>query len=283
VRTGARERPVILIRSACTQLVLQTILISGLSLASLAGDSATVAAATEQVHVRRGLHFAQENRIEQAITEFDQCKNLAALPDPQIIVVLKAYGEGEEQAKMLPLANALVERQKLAKTPISPQMLGEALHQRSCCYDALRKYPEAAADCLQAAALCKNEAPMWIEDAGDLYRRAKMFDKAVITFDRSIALKPGRPGPYYHKGQCFTAQRRWAEALPPLSKAIDVCVKARKTTPESFSYIIMDCYKERAQAYTKLGQLDKARADKEASAKLTRNWEDTAYGGTQKK
>jgi len=239
---------------------------------------ADTAGGENNAHIRRGLKLMDERRVDLAVAEFDQCKNLTSLSDKQILGVLAAYTEAEEESKILPLVNMLIERQSRAKPAATDQERADALFYRGVCYRALNRTEDAANDYKRAAEFATDKAPHNFDYAGEQYRRIKKYDLALYCLNRSIALSPSNPIARLHKGQVLTDQQKWTEALPPLSEAISICIQKRKSEPEGYSFVICNAYKERAKCYSKVGQLEKAKADRSELGKLGTSWNDTVFG-----
>jgi len=268
-----------------SNIVLKLLLLAPIALiaplAIVAIPSAVLAdtgSGENNAHIRRGLKLVDERRVDQAVAEFDQCKNLSSLSDQQILSVLGAYTEAEEESKILPLVNMLIERQSRAKSVASNQERADALFYRGVCYRSLNRTEDAANDYKRAAEFATDKAPHNFDYAGEQYRRIKKYDLAMYCLNRSIALAPSNPIARLHKGQVLTDQQKWTEALPSLSEAISICVQKRKSEPEGYSFVICNAYKERARCYSKVGQLEKAKADRSALGKLGTSWNDTVFG-----
>jgi len=229
--------------------------------------------------IERGLKFISERRVDQAVAEFDGCKNLSCLSDQQVLAVLSAYSEAEEESKILPLANMLIERQAKAKLLPSIQDRADALFYRAVCYRSLNKSEEAANDYKRGAEYSTDKAPNMFDYAGEQYRRVRKYDLALYCLNKAVNLSPGNPSARLHKGLVLDDLQKWNEALPCLSDAISICLQKRKSEPEGYSFVLCSAYKERAKCYSKLGQINKARADRNELGKLSSGWNDTVFGG----
>jgi len=220
-------------------------------------------AAVENAHVRIGLRYAALRRVDQAAAEFDQCKNLEALPDNEIRAVLKAYVEAGEPHKVLKLANTLIERQKKPTCQVPDLERATAFASRAAYYQVSGKSCEAAADFEKAAALMQKKGGTMYDSAGQAYWHAGKYEQSLPCFDRSIDLKPISPFAHLHKGQSLVELKRWKEALIALNKSVEICETARKKNPDIFAGVIIIAYKERMKCYNALGQKDKAKAERD--------------------
>ena len=87
------------------------------------------------------------------------------------------------------------------------------------------------------------------KNRGGLYKKLKLYDKALKDFERAIQLDPLYESPYEERGNVYAEVKNYDKALDDYAKAIELNPKYGFT------------YESRAKVYRKLGLVKEAEAD----------------------
>jgi len=230
-------------------------------------------------YLRQGFRCIGRQAWDEAVQQFEHCKQLELLNITQLTKVVWTYTDAGEHYKALPIAVMLVERIKSSKEPLTDDQKADAYQCRAVCYEAAKKLAEAAEDYQTLIRLRPQGIQRWSDSAGCCYLRLGKYAQANAMFDKAIAIKKNDPILLFHKAQCLDAQGRWSQAIIFLNTAVDLCMEERRKCPDVYSLFVVDLFKERARCYTKLGQFSKADADKKTLAEFDSAWDDTLFGG----
>jgi tetratricopeptide (TPR) repeat protein len=213
---------------------------------------------TNAVSLWRGLAYWGHQRYEEAVEQFDRCKNFDDAALERLYIVGSTYFKLEECSKAVKVLSLVI-----ARYPSR-----DCYSNRANCYVALKKHREAIADFFMAAKLSYTYHSAYLSRAANIQRVEKQFDQAISTYTE--ALKNSAPNfmptAYLGRALCYQELGKWEAAAQDCTAAIKVLNTTY--TSDMKTTLLSDGYVQRAKCYDHLGKASLAAADRQAHAQI---------------
>jgi tetratricopeptide (TPR) repeat protein len=191
-----------------------------------------------------------EYKYDESITEFRKVKHLENAKGYVLYLAAMAYAQAQDFAKAKELSSIALKRDSCYP----------CYETRATCYNAEKRYAEAAADYEKAATYSKNHACDLYCEAAQCLLKANQPAKALALVDKGAPLEnaSSHGSSLLAKGTCLEKLGRYSEAIAVLSKGIRPKPIGVASTS---NFWLSSCLTERAICYEKLGRKAEAAAD----------------------
>ena len=202
------------------------------------------------VLTERAAAYAAIRQWEMAVADYDQV--LAMRPDDPAVTAARsaALAHLGRTAPVEKPASPAKQAEATDVTGIANTLLNQAREEMA------RKNYDAAIRELTAALTLRPGSPTLLKVRAEAHRAAKHYAAAVADYDGLQAINPNDTTIAEILGELDVLDRKWDRAVIDLTRAL-------KVTPNSATL-----HRYRAQAYTELGETDKASADLAAASPL---------------
>jgi len=205
---------------------------------------------TDVDHNNRGTTYADLQRYDEALRDYDQA--IALNPNDATAY----YNRGLTYHNLQRYDEALRDYdQAIALNPNDAQ----AYNNRGNTYHNLQHYDEALRDYDQAITLNPNYAQAY-NNRGNTYHNLQRYDEALRDFDQAITLNPNFVQAYYNRGTIYDTLQRYDEALRDFDQAI------------ALNPNLAQAYNNRGNTYTALQRYDEALRDYDQAIALNPNY-----------
>lgn len=217
-----------------------------------------------------GACLAAKERFEDAVVEFDKVRHMDQASNSALCLAARAYAQTDDYPKAIEYAGIAIKRCNDY----------ESYEVRARCFNADRRYAEAAADYEKAAQVCPRRATDFYVQAATVMLRADRPTQALVLVERAPLGKPGSVdgATLLTKALCLEKLCRWSDGVTVLTKAVAICKSAASTEEDVATLCLIHCIGERAKCYEKLGKKTEAAADRQAVEKLSSGVESDLIG-----
>lgn len=208
----------------------------------------------------RGLSFWCQLRYEEAVDQFDRCKNFDDASLSGLSIVGLSYFKVEECNKAIKNLTLVINK--------FPER--DSCEFRANCYMALKQYDQAISDFLLAAKYSHHYRAFYISKVANVLRIEKKYTEAINFYKAALKNAPAQFVPTALLGQalCYQDMKRWNEAAQNCTEAIKV-LTAPTYIDEMKMTNLANSYLQRAKCYDNLGKPSLAVADRRAHYKLS--------------
>lgn len=232
-------------------------------------------------YINRGWCFLRLNRFDEAMKDFKMASEI----DPQNGYAYNGmaytYKEQCEYDKAIEFFQKVLEINS---------NFGYAYRYMGQCYEELKKFEEADNYYTKAIEMYPDDEMLYL-DRGLLYSNLKQYEKAIIDYQRAIDIDPNYSYAYNNMGVVYKNMSLYEKAIEYYKKAVEakpdnytalgnlaeVYFENVKDYSKAAYYYTKqieiadgdaDLYSERGEAYFKLGDIKKSKADYNAALKL---------------
>jgi tetratricopeptide (TPR) repeat protein len=234
-------------------------------------------------HLRQGMALVNQHDPEAAAAEFNQCHDMTAVSDIDLLRIANTYALVSQHAKALKIVSRVFDHAKTGSGHLKGEWQAFAYQIRADSSAATGKTSEALADYLKWAELSPKLAAVPLSKAANMMCRQNEYDQAIKLFNRAVAADSQTTDPaiYMYRGVCFEKMGRWTDAVRDFSESIRRGEASAKITEGSHSVSVSSSYLQRSKCYDKLGKKDLAEADRKMNEKMSRGLADDLFGGAR--
>lgn len=175
-------------------------------------ESESLGSIDEEVWIRKGYQYLQDDNYAEAIEAFTQSIELGFSPYLALLGRGKAFFALKEWDRAMADASQAIE--------LKPHLpLGYML--RASAYNAIGRYPEATADVTHAIATNPTDGKLYVGRAVAL-RHQGMPNRALDDLDMALRLGGPAVSIYYNRGMAHTDLGQFEQAILDYSQALEV-------------------------------------------------------------
>jgi tetratricopeptide (TPR) repeat protein len=202
--------------------------------------------------------FSAEGQFDEAVAEFRKVANLESARGYLLYLAASAYIQTQDFARARELCDLAIKRDHCH----------ECYELRATCYNAEKRYIEAADDYQVAAAYSQHHAGDFYCEASQALLKANQPGRALQLIDKALSMpNTTKVGSLLlAKGTCLENLGRYPEAVAILSKAIGT---NHEGTLGLSRFWLVSCLTARARCYEKMGRKGDAAADRKTLDKMS--------------
>ncbi|MBU6454534.1 MAG: hypothetical protein KGS72_22385 [Cyanobacteria bacterium REEB67] len=235
---------------------------------------------TDSNLINYGLQLRAVGKNEAASATFDRCQHLENAPDPIILRICEIYNSNGQSPRALALIQPVVARAGSNTKAMLAAGVPYPLAIRSDCYNAVGEFEKAVADEVKLASLLPDGGKVYLVKAGDILRRIKKYNEALVLFDRALKLKASNEDCYLliSRGSCLQGLQRWDDAIANYTQILKLLSQPGRVDKKALYWAAANSYGERAKCYEHQKKYSQAQADRKKQEEMGRAVEDELFG-----